>query len=206
MNRTKFLFLAIGLLCTTNIRAHYEDSPYVYCAGNPVNAIDPDGRSTWVISSGNGLYQVIGGDLKDNDRNVYVYTKDKEGLYKVRGKSIGQTTSTTSFYNSDKNAWANKSLINLYDISGEKFLNNMTSSNVTLDVYLKNARTNNTYDFKVTNGTKKVISNSTKYIYRGMPIGKAHNGQPLISSGRDIGNIAAGIVAARNGISWGQQE
>lgn len=203
MKSTKSFIIAIGLLCATNVSAHYEDSPYVYCAGDPVNAIDPDGRSTWVISTGNGLYQVIGGDLKDNDRNVYVYAKDKESIYKVRGKSIGQTTSTTSFYNSDKNTWAKNSSINLNDISGENFLNKMASSNVTLDDYLKNARTYNTYDFKVTNGTKKIISKSTIYIYRGMPIGKTYNGQPLISSGRDIGNIAAGLVAAKNGISWG---
>jgi len=26
---------------------YYDISPYVYCGGNPVNAIDPDGRSIW---------------------------------------------------------------------------------------------------------------------------------------------------------------
>ena len=36
-------------------------SPYLYCANNPVNAFDPDGRSTWVTDLGDGKYQVIGG-------------------------------------------------------------------------------------------------------------------------------------------------
>ena len=36
-----------------------------------------------------------------------------------------------------------------------------------------------------------------------MPIGgKTFDGKLLISSARDIGNIAAGLVAAKNGISW----
>ena len=35
-----------------------------------------------------------------------------------------------------------------------------------------------------------------------MPIGKDGSGKTLYSSGRDIGNMAAGIVAAKNGIPW----
>ncbi len=32
-------------------------SPYLYCGNNPVNAIDPDGRSTWVVDQGDGKDQ-----------------------------------------------------------------------------------------------------------------------------------------------------
>ena len=35
-------------------------SPYLYCGNNPVNAIDPDGRRTFVNDSGGGGYKVIG--------------------------------------------------------------------------------------------------------------------------------------------------
>ena len=107
----------------------------------------------------------------------------------------------TSFYNSDKKSWAMNSSINLNDKSGEKFLNKMVSSNVTLGDYMSNARTGKPYDFKVTNGTSEAIPKID--IYRGMSIGKTANGQPLISSARDIGNMTAGIVAAKNEISWG---
>ena len=35
--------------------------------------------------------------------NIYVYTKDKNGKYTVRGESIGVTTSITSFYDDTMN-------------------------------------------------------------------------------------------------------
>ena len=35
-----------------------------------------------------------------------------------------------------------------------------------------------------------------------MSIGKNETGQNIYTSARDVGNIAAGIVAAKNGISW----
>lgn len=49
MKTTKLLFIAIGLLSANNSSAHYEDSPYVYCHNNPVNAIDPDGNDAVLI-------------------------------------------------------------------------------------------------------------------------------------------------------------
>ncbi len=51
---------------------YYDINPYVYCHDNPVGSIDPDGRSTWVINQGNGKYQVVGGNLNDKDKNIYV--------------------------------------------------------------------------------------------------------------------------------------
>ena len=47
------------------------------------------------------------------------------------------------------------------------------------------------------NGGSSVIDRSFTYIYRGMPIGKDDFGHILYSSGRDIGNMSAGIVAAK---------
>ena len=63
-----------------------------------------------------------------------------------------------------------------------------------------NAGNNHPYDFKVTNGTSSPIPGID--IYRGMPIGVSGNGQTVYTSARDIGNIAAGYVAAVNGLSW----
>ena len=183
----------------------YDKDFFAYCHNNPVMYVDPDGRETHVAMNGDGKYSVIGGVL-NKDRNIYVYSKDKNGNYTIRGKSIGITTSTTSFYNSDynngKGAWMVGAIMDPQDTSGKNFLNNIISEDVTLIDYMYNARNNHPYDFKVTNGQDNLVSMDSKYIYRGMIIGKTVPGQFIYSSARDIGNIAAGIVAAKNGIPW----
>lgn len=177
---------------------YYSISPYAYCGNNPVNAIDPDGKSTWVKALEDGTYQVIGGDIDDDDRNIYLYNQDSNGDYTVKGEAIGVTSSTTSFYNSDKNEWRN-SIINPSDISGKVFLGKIFKDPNIIS-YMDKARKDNEYDFKVTNGTpgKKDLD-----IYRGMPIGQTKEGMTIYTSARDIGNIAAGYVAAVNGLTWG---
>ena len=181
-------------------------TPYMYCVGDPVNKFDPDGRSTRVKALEDGTYQVIGGDINDKDRNIYVYGQDDNGDYTVRGESIGITSSTTSFYDSDANqgcgAWVIGATIDPNDNSGKMFLNKVASEEVTLDEYMDKARNNHPYDFKVTNGGDNLISKNDDYIYRGMCIGTTVFGQTIYSSARDIGNMAAGMVAAKNGCSW----
>ncbi len=152
-----------------------------------------------------GTYRVIGGEL-NKDRNIYVYSQDENGDFTIRGGSIGITSSTTSFYNSDANdgkgCWAINSVIDPNDNSGRDFLNNVISKDITLDDYMDKARNSHPYDFKVTNGSPNVVSESPQYVYRGMGIGKTTFGQTIYTSARDIGNIAAGVVAAKNGIPW----
>ena len=178
---------------------------YVYCMENPTKLIDPNGKETHVALNKDGTYRVVGGIL-NKDRNIYIFDKDKYGKYTIKGKSIGVTSSTTSFYNSDynkgKGTWAIGATINPKDRSGKDFLNKMISKDITLDDYIDKARNNRPYDFKVTNGSGSVVSTDLKYVYRGMSIGKTAFGQEIYTSARDIGNIAAGIVAAKNGIPW----
>ena len=178
---------------------------YVYCMENPTKLIDPNGKETHVALNKDGTYSVVGGIL-NRDRNIYIFDKDKYGKYTIKGKSIGVTSSTTSFYNSDynkgKGSWAIGATINPKDRSGKDFLNKMISKDITLDDYIDKARNNRPYDFKVTNGSGSVVSTDLKYVYRGMSIGKTAFGQKIYTSARDIGNIAAGIVAAKNGIPW----
>ena len=179
-------------------------SPYDYCIWNPVKLVDPDGKETYVTQNEDGTYRVIGGKL-NNDRNIYLYKKDKDGKYTIRCKSIGKTTSTTSFYNSDANngkgAWAIGSIIDPNDHSGLDFLNRIVIGNPPLfDDYIVHARNGRKYDFKVTNGENNPIPDID--IYRGMPIGGNAAGETFYSSARDIGNIAAGYIAAANGMPW----
>jgi hypothetical protein len=171
---------------------------------NPIRYIDPDGRETRVAQNEDGTYRVIGGEL-NKDRNIYVYSQDKDGNYTVKGNSIGISSSTTSFYNSDANdgkgAWAVGSIINPNDQSGDNFLGNIIGNNPPMfNDYIANAGNGERYDFKTTNGTDAPIAGIDEY--RGMPIGGTANGQTVYSSARDIGNIAAGYVAGANGMSW----
>ena len=119
------------------------------------------------------------------------------------GISIGETTSATSFYDSDKGKWATNSIINMNDGSGKSFIEMIMNHTPSLPEYMDKARNFHPYDFKTTNGTDHVISKEIQYMYRGMQIGVIGDDKPLISSGRDIGNIAAGFVAGSNGLPWG---
>ena len=175
---------------------YYSLSPYVYCAANPVNLVDPEGQSTWVYQDFNGIYRVLGGDLNDNDLNIYEYTQDENGEYTIRGKAIGQSAFITSFYDSDSGEWALNSNINLSDLSGENFINDVISNTPSLFSYIYYARGGKKYDFKTTNGTDEIIDNSQQYAYRGMPVyGK-------VMSGRDVGNFVAGYMAGVYGLPY----
>ena len=174
-------------------------SPYAYAAWNPVKFVDPDGRSTKVVRNDDDTYTVFGGDLNDGDLHIYEYTKDKDGNL-IKGNSIGVSTSTTSFYDSDTKQWGG--VINPQDESGTAFLGEIFNNKVSLFDYIKNANTYQLYDFKNSNGTIEK-SDDKQNMYRGMPICVNQNGEIVYSSARDIGNMAAGYIAGSNGISWG---
>ena len=181
---------------------YYAHSPYLFCGANPMRFVDPEGTSTRVKQLDDGTYEVIGGDLYDNDFGIYVGYYGDDGSWVPTGnKPIGYTSTLYSFHNSDKgpdHGWQTGTIINPNDTMGASFLSTIRAG-VTLTEYMDKARSGHQWDVKLTNNTEKVIEGID--IYRGMPIG-SKNGIPVYASARDVGNIAAGIVAGAHGMSW----
>lgn len=64
---------------------------------------------------------------------------------------------------------------------------------------MKNAKNNELYDFKVTNGEPNT---NRKDVLRGSPVIIGKN--TIIASARDIGNYVAGYYAGVHGFSWSE--
>ncbi len=168
---------------------YYHISPYAYCAGNPVNAVDPDGRYIDVMPFGDNKYKIIGGYL-DNDPNIYYYDKQNERT------SIGKMLTIYSFFD-DSGAPVMGAIINLKDKSGQTFLDRFIHDTPNLPYYMLNAIENGDYDFKNLPSTRNLSIKETElYHYRGMMI--SIDGESVIASARDIGNYAAGYIAGYN--------
>ena len=105
-----------------------------------------------------------------------------------------------SFYNSDNKQWIGT--IDVQDNSANSFIETLETDNPSLLSYALNARNYKKYDFKATNGGEEVLYNKTDDYYRGMPLGYGKDGARIYASARDIGNIFAGIVARKRGLSW----
>lgn len=104
-------------------------SAYNYCELNPVMLVDPDGRSTEVVDNGNGTYKVVGGNLNDKDRGIYVVKLGEGGKYERTGVKLGKSLTMYSFYNEDKQDGKNqvgwKGTINVNSMESGKLVKNL---------------------------------------------------------------------------------
>ncbi len=84
---------------------YYSISPYVFCAGNPVNFVDPDGMDIWEIDNNGYIINRIKDDKQDT---FQIVEQDSEGNWQRTGQSVSFEYGTFSFkdntfINSDEN-------------------------------------------------------------------------------------------------------
>jgi RHS repeat-associated protein len=192
-----------GRWLSTDPKRQYV-SPYIGMGNNPVSSVDPDGGSTnstevWYNES-TGKYQVSGGNLKDGDLNIYVVS-----IYGVRtGEILGRSLFIDSFYNADytgDNKWMGT--IDPHDFSGANFLLGIRDDTPSLEGYVANWKG---YNYKALGYDKTKDGSFGNYTYRAGPVNSFlennHYSGNIYASGRDIGNIAAGYVAGKSGMTF----
>ncbi len=64
---------------------YYPVGPYIYCAGNPVNLIDPSGRGIWEIDNEGRIVRYKENNTTDS---FYIVSKAEDGTYERTGQSI----------------------------------------------------------------------------------------------------------------------
>ncbi len=159
--------------------------------------VDPDGREVKganhiiVKETPDGKYEVVGG-VADKDRGIYL--DDGKG---GKGKKVGMMKTTHSFFD-EKNNPVEGALLDPNSREGQNFVNRVIKENPSLIDYMINATNGEDYDFKSENVDPELSSiEQQKLFYRGSI---DVNGE--FGSARDFGNYAAGLVAARSGLSW----
>lgn len=170
-------------------------TPYRFCFNNPVNIVDPTGllESTDVTLNDDGTATVQKVDVDDGDKGVYVV--DENG--NRTGERLGETVTTHSFV--DENGKAVKgAVIDLNSTEGQDFIDNeIVGTDIGLHDYTQKAKGGEELDFKRRGIDQRGSQSPKQYMYRG-----SVTSDGKIGSARDFGNMGAGIVAGRAGLSW----
>lgn len=156
--------------------------------------MDPNGDSTFVTANEDGTYKVERGTIDDHN-GIYLLGENESK------ELIAYSASPLSFYNPGSKEFQGN--IDPSDQTGRTFMKRLlVDYNPNYFIYGNNATKNEIFDFKRTNGQKPDTYTKTSEFYRGMPVFNKYKGMPVYASARDVGNIAAGMIAGKEGMSW----
>ncbi len=182
---------------------------FSYAHQNPLILFDPDGLSTEVAESGNGMYKVTGGNLADGDKGIYVVSKNKKtGKFERTGEKLGESLTMYSFYNADtqdekgQQGW--KGTIDINSKESGNLVSNFkkkvkSEAGIGLFEYMLNATDGKEYDFKRGGDPN---SKDRNFHHRGSIWETKTDGTKVFGTARDVGNFAAGYLAASKGIGY----
>ena len=139
----------------------YHISPYTYCAGDPVNLVDPDGRD-WYQSnsnSGNPEYHYVQGVLSEEEmqNNGYIHlghTYHSQNTYYSLFGGIFHSDNRIDKWRYKAIKMADQTIINMFDNPNHDFwnsLNNTISSGTSIADFIAEYK-------DVSSSTKKIIN------------------------------------------------
>ena len=157
--------------------------------------IDPDGMETQstIVKFSNGKFIVSGGDANDGDRGIYL-----DNGSGGKGARVGQSITTHSFMDSEGKPVMGAQL-DPNSTEGTDFIDKLEHDNPSLLSYMWNGQNRGDYDLKSKGIDERGDISRSAFMYRG-----SKNKDGDYGSARDYGNIGAGLVAARKGLTWDQ--
>jgi len=172
---------------------YLEYTPYHYTLNNPINLIDINGDSTFVVANDDGTYTVTGGNV-DNEDDTGVYIMGEDGYEKVE-----ESITSHSFFDNKGNP-VNGAIIDPNSTKGQEYIDKeIIEADPSLVEYISTAKPDEPLDFKNRGLNKRSVDTSIpQHQYRGSVTKDGKFG-----SARDFGNMGAGIIAGRKGMGWG---
>ena len=198
----RFYWSADGIFTTVDPLAdkYPNVTPYLYCNGNPIMLIDPTGEWIAVVSNDDTgtSYTVVGGAVDNEDCNVYVVRKDYDpnsGIKPQGATILGQTATPYSFSDEKSGKIVSGSIIDMGNKSGDAFLAQFQNNDISLFGYVMPTWASNESGHNGGGCDFKYGADEN----RGMPLSILGG---KIGTARDVGNFAAGYLAARKGLSY----